>query len=341
MNKSSALLSAAFLLAACGGSPAPAASPAPARSAPLPSASAAISTSPAPSAAASASSVASAPSQPAEPIPEPPAHPVTFERPYKLGQRPTVHDPEIARDDEQEVAHWNEGGRTGAWHPQPRVVVDNVKVQGKVQAAAILREARKKGYWPIRRCYDAALPLNQELRGKLSLRFTLRANGTVASPALAGASTLGDRDALACLRKAFQGLELVKPRTGTAKVTLDIALHPGDAPMKALEEPPVLPGPGVIDLGVVQALIAAGAGATGQACYLQGLRRVPGAWGRLVLRADVTADGVITSAIETDSTFPDALTARCVADAVQSVRLPSPTGGDVRVIVPIRMGAAR
>lgn len=202
-------------------------------------------------------------------------------------------------------------------------------------------EARKNGYWPIRKCFDAALPQDQELSGKVSLRFALRADGKSSAPAIAGPSTLADQEVLACLRKAFVGINLVKPRAGSAKVTLDIGLHPGDAPMRANGDPPVTAGPGTLDMGTAQALVAAGASASVQPCYSRGLEHVLGLWGRALLRAAITAQGTIATLTEAETTFPELATTACVADAIRAVRLSVPAGGGLRVLPSIRMGSAR
>ncbi len=351
MIRISAVVIAVALLPACSAAQrSPAASPSPRSAAPVPAASASPSQPAATIATASASSdtdeddtdEAAAPARPstapAIPTPSYVAHPVAFERPYKLGLREHLADKDLARDDEQELARWNEGGRRERWHPQPRVVVDNVRVQGKASASAVLREARKNGYWVIRRCYAPALPADQQLHGKLSMRLTLQANGKVSAAAITGRPTLEDKDVLACMRKSFRGVELVRTHGGTAKVTLDIMVNPGDAPMKAIEDPPVTGGSGVLDPAVVQALVAAGAGAAAQRCYEDGVRRVPGLWGRLTLRADVSPDGLIGSLVETESTFPDPATTSCIVDAIRAVRLPQPKGGELRLVIPLRLG---
>lgn len=275
---------------------------------------------------------------------EPPitlAHPVVFEAPYRLGERPSVKSKDEAKEEETALARWNVGGRNGTWHPHPRVIVDNVRVKGQVSSAAVQRTARAHGYWPIRRCYDPALPDKPELRGKLTVRFTLRNSGTAVRFSVVGKPTLDDPKVVACLRNAFRAIKFPRTRRGDATVSLDVTLHPGDAPMKAVEDPPVTRGPGVIDLPSVQAVVARHAGAQVQECYAQAVRRVPGLWGRLVLRLDVAPNGGIREIVETDSTFPDLQTTRCAVKAIQPIGLPPPRGGDVRIVLPIRFGHPR
>ncbi len=269
------------------------------------------------------------------------AHPVVFEAPYRLGERPSLKSKDQAKEEEAALARWNVGGRDGTWHPHPRVIVDNVRVQGKVSSAAVLRAARAQGYWQIRRCYDPALPDKPELRGKLTVRFTLRNSGTAVRSSVVGKPTLDDRKVVACLRDAFRTVKFPRTGRGDATVSLDVTVHPGDAPMKAVEDPPVTRGPGAIDLPAVQAVVARHAGVQIQECYAQAARRVPGLWGRLVLRLDVAPNGGIRHIVETDSTFPDPQTTRCAVKAIQPIGLPAPQGGDVRIVLPIRFGHPR
>ncbi|PKN48927.1 MAG: hypothetical protein CVU63_03600 [Deltaproteobacteria bacterium HGW-Deltaproteobacteria-20] len=266
-------------------------------------------------------------------------HPVVFEAPYKLGARATVRSANEAKAEAEAIARWNAGGRASPWHPHPRVIVDNVRVQGAISSAAVLRTARAKGYWPIRRCFDPALPDQPTLRGKVSVRLTVNASGKATRSAVVGKPTLTDPQVVACLRNGMRGITYPRTRRGNADVTLDVTVHPGDAPMKAVEDPPVSPGPGSVSLPVVQALVARHAGARIQQCYVDARQRVPGLWGRLVLRLDVAPNGGIREVVETDSTFPDLSTTRCAIEAIRGIGLPPLDHGDARIVLPIRFGA--
>ncbi len=266
-------------------------------------------------------------------------HPVVFEAPYKLGARPTVRSASEAKAEAQAIALWNAGGRASPWHPHPRVIVDNVRVKGPISSAAVLREARAKGYWPIRRCFDPALPEQPTLRGKVSVRLTVNASGKATRSAVVGKPTLTDPEVVTCIRNGMRGISYPRTRRGKAEVTLDVTVHPGDAPMKAVEDPPVTAGAGSIPLPVAQALVARHAGARIQQCFIDARQRVPGLWGRMVLRLDVASSGGIREVVETDSTFPDPATTRCAIDAIKGIGLPPSEKGDVRIVVPIRFGS--
>ncbi len=266
-------------------------------------------------------------------------HPVVFETPFKLGSRPTLRTQSAARAEAISIKRWNVGGRNGSWHPEPRVIVDNVKVKSRSRRkSSVRRTARAKGYWNIRKCYDPALADNRDLRGKMTLRFTLRKSGTVVRPVLVGRPTLRDANVVKCIRRSMRKIKFPRTRRGDARVQLDIALSPGDAPMKAKENPPVTPGRGSVDSAIAQALAARHAGKKIQACYTAAVRRVPGLWGRLLLRADVASNGTIRELVEVDSTFPDQQTTVCAIKALKRIGLPPPKGGEVRMIFPIRLG---
>jgi hypothetical protein len=73
-------------------------------------------------------------------------------------------------------------------------------------------------------------------------------------------------------------------------------------------------------------------------CYAEAAQRVPGLWGRLVLRVDVASNGGIREVVEIDSTFPDPKTTQCAVDAIRKIGLPVPSHGDLRFVLPIRFG---
>jgi hypothetical protein len=264
---------------------------------------------------------------------------VVFESPYKLGQRPRPGSAAISRREDQELADWNEGGREGKWHPQPRVMVDNVRVRGRASDAMVLRETRKQHYWAIRKCYDAALASDQKLHGKVHVQFTIKHAGTVKSAKAIGKATLPDTTAVDCIVRSLSSLKFPATSRGDAVVTLDIGLNPGDLPVHAPEDPAVEPGPGTLDMHAVQAIVAGRIGHTTQECYEQALTRVPSVWGRLALRADIDASGHVRDIVEVESTFPDPVMITCVQDSLRKVVFPAPTGGDLRLVIPIRFGS--
>jgi hypothetical protein len=269
-------------------------------------------------------------------VPESKGPVVAFDPVYKLGQRA---QPERAQREQQDLDAWNSGGRADPWHPQPRVMVDNVKVvRGRVSEAVVLRETRKQHYWPIRRCYDPALARDQKLAGKVRVQFVIRPSGALKAARTLGKPGLPDTQAVECLVRSLASLKFPAPPRAEATVALDIGLNPGDLPVKAPEDPPVEPGPGTVDLHAAQAVVAGTAGHRVQQCYAEALTRVPSLWGRMALRAQLDSSGALRELVEVESSFPDPATTACVMQAVRTVAFPPPAGGDLRLVIPFRFG---
>ena len=264
---------------------------------------------------------------------------VVFEAPYKLGARYVLRSEADAKLEAEAIARWNEGGRARSWHPQPRVIVDNVRVKGAISGAAVLKTARAQGYWPIRRCYDPALPDKPDLRGGVSVKITIDGSGRATQTVVVGQPSLSDRQVVECIRNGLRGFKYPASRRATSDVTLDVTVGPGDALMKRVENPAVTAGAGDMDYPVVQALVARHAGADVIRCYSDAARREPGLWGRLVLRLDVAPNGAVRDIVEIDSTFPDSATTKCAIDAIRKIGFPPPTNGNIRIVVPIRFGS--
>jgi hypothetical protein len=263
---------------------------------------------------------------------------VAFETPYKLGSRPRLRDPDFAKRDARSLARWNAGGRDGTWHPEPRVMVDRLEARGRIDDALVLREVRRRQYGPIRRCYDAALARDPGLQGRMRVQLNVAHTGAVRAPKAVGKATLADADLVDCVVRSFAGLRVSPTRRGAATVSLDVALHPGDAPVRPSEDPAPTPGTGVVDAHRALAAIVGAARGPVEGCYERGRARVSGLWGRMALRLDVAPDGVVRSVQESESLFPDPETTRCASEALRLVPLPPPQGGEVRLVVPIRFG---
>jgi hypothetical protein len=278
-----------------------------------------------------------------EPSPEPPAQKlpaapapapvITIELPYKLGERPA------SPADEQERARWNQGGRgTGELpapegHPLPRVIVDIVKVKGPHAAASIQRIARRSLWGRIVECYRLGAHKDQSLKGKTTVRFQVSKSGKVSRAAAAG-STLPDKEVVRCLAREVNTLELDRAKAGSS-VTATIQVYPGDDPMAP---PPsaLKPGSGVLSPAEVQRAVVL-AKPRIEACYRAALGALPELWGRIGARLHVTASGKVDEAFETESRFPEEGVARCVLRELRAIELPPPSGGDVRIVVPIRL----
>jgi hypothetical protein len=77
-----------------------------------------------------------------------------------------------------------------------------------------------------------------------------------------------------------------------------------------------------------------------QACYEPALAYAPGLWGRLGVRFHVTDHGKTDEAFEVESRFPDERVTLCVLRAARKLSFPTPAGGDIRFVVPLRFWSA-
>lgn len=282
---------------------------------------------------------------------------VVFDAPYRVGHVPKLQSSQADSRDRQALALWNTGGKDGKFHPLPRIIVDGVSVKGALDSKTVLRNARSKGYGIIRGCYDPALVRQPDIGGKLKLRFDVRSSGAVRRVRVIGKSPADDAELKNCFVANWPKIQFARPRRGQAEVTLEIAMYPGDVPMRAhavtkiagaqntsatalsgTPQPAVPTWPGTVDLAKAHALIAHHAAPMLTQCFQDAVRRVPGLWGRIALDISVAQNGTILDAEETESAFPDAATTHCAKQAVVGIGLPVPVGGQSRVVIPIRLG---
>lgn len=274
---------------------------------------------------------------PAEPRPAPPPT-ITIELPYKLGERPQPASP----DDAKERTRWNQGGRgtpagelpPAEGHPLPRVIVEVVSVKGPHAAAAIQRIARASLWGRIIECYRPGAQKDQSLKGKTTIRFQVSKAGKP-SRAKATASTLPDKDVAACLARQANTLELARAKAGST-VTATIQVYPGDDPIPPPPGALPKPGSGVLPPAEVRRLVL-DIQPRIEACYRAIQGALPELWGRIEARLHVTAAGKVDEAFEAESRFPEESVTRCVLRELRALELPKPAGGDVRIIVPIRL----
>jgi len=337
---------AAALLSACAAAPRPPPPPSP-RAAPAVPAiaepAAAAHPAPAPSigelAAAEPAAAADPAPPPAQAAPAPAGPRVEIEDPYKLGERPAARSAldEAAR---AELARWNRGGRGDPpappppteGHPLPRVIVDVTGVKGPLRAADAQRVARQKLWGRVVACYRLGAYKDPSLGGKTTVRLGVSRGGKVTS-ARSTASSLPDKDVVACLVGAAKSLALPRARAGST-VTLVLQVFPGDDPV---EPPPgvIRPGDGVLAPDAIAATVTAALPAF-RACYAEALVDAPALFGRLAIRFHVTAAGAVDEAFEVESAFPDERLVRCALRAARALAFPAPAGGDLRFVVPLR-----
>ncbi len=97
---------------------------------------------------------------------------------------------------------------------------------GRLAPVVIQRIVRSR-FDQYQRCYEAALSRKPDLRGRVTIRFVIGADGSVSDLRDDG-STLPDPEVVACVMKGFAGLSFPVPEGGPVTVVYPIAFAPGD-----------------------------------------------------------------------------------------------------------------
>lgn len=93
--------------------------------------------------------------------------------------------------------------RVGPIHTEPE------KKTGRLPPEVIQKIVREN-YGTFRKCYEAGLGRNRDLRGRVSARFVIERAGTV-SNVTNGGSDMPDPEVTACILTAFHGLRFPQP----------------------------------------------------------------------------------------------------------------------------------
>ena len=303
-----------------------------------------------------------APPDAAPTAPGQPALVVSLELPYPTDARPRAAGALQAAAEDEELARWNAGGSSdpsapsnqASYHPGTRVVVDTRQAKlraGSPRRAAprgltldrIQAQARSKGYWPFRLCFEAGQREKKGVGGETKVAFTIGLRGKVRAVRLLD-SQLGNPASAACLVRETLKLEFTpRPATALAMVAL-IRVYPGDAELPALPTgdratppatAPVLAA-GAFDPAAMRARVMEKQGAL-EACFAEARRTDVGLWGRLALGVILEMDGSVHRISEVESHFPSASATRCAQVLLSAVTFPSVNGKPYSFVVPIRL----
>jgi hypothetical protein len=210
-------------------------------------------------------------------------------------------------------------------HPDPGVIVDIGTVSGASQAE-LQKQLRARGYTPFRACYEEGLRRNQQLTGRVSVEFTLGAEGT-AQNAFKASSTLADESVNQCVVRETTLIALPRPQTGTPTVPMQVTFAVGDAPVR-------VPRP-VNHADKLRETLRTKWAAV-EACYQTGLERRKNLGGRLELRLRLKGTDIV-EANEADTHFADADVSRCVATSYRSLKVAKVAKGEISVIYPLHL----
>jgi hypothetical protein len=271
--------------------------------------------------------------------------PVTDEIPYPPGSRIRLSGAVAASSEDEAIARWNRGGTSAGEapptpggkvpHPAPRIKVDVLKVSGHVSEAEVLRQARSKGYWPFRLCYEEGLRRSQKMHGTVHLRITIGSNGAVRG-AQKVAAEVDDPTVVGCIVKAARGLSLPAPERGMPSVTLEVSLWPGDDSVHSSVSTEGKK-PRASDTAALLTALRAHLPEV-RSCFAEGQKRHPGLWGRIGMRLRIRAAGEIVDASEIESRFPDPEVTFCVLKAFAHSDVPAPRE-ELIIVYPLRLGA--
>jgi hypothetical protein len=221
-------------------------------------------------------------------------------------------------------------------HPMPRVIIDVTRAAGPHSKADVQRLARRNYWIRVIGCYSLGAYKDQKLRGKTAVSFAISPAGKIESTRTVS-TTLADAAVATCLSDDLKDLEMPKAKGRTA-VGAEIQIGPGDEPMPPPKDV-LKPGDGVVDLEAARAAVALAAPSF-EACYARAMLYAPELWGRIAIRFHVSEKGKLDEAFETESRFPDEAVTRCVLHHARELRFAKPQGGDVRFVVPLRLGVA-
>lgn len=233
----------------------------------------------------------------------------------------------LERDDQ--LFQWALGGSSDpahasnrpGYHPATRVVVD-VELQSRAPKGTtkqLLRIARSKGYWPLRACFEDAERLAPRRERSTAVRLTLGASGKVLGSRSLRASA--EKEYARCVLEKVRALDFRPGYTRKLDVDITVKQWPGDAPV-----PPRAPEPNLaLALPAETQAALEALRPELSACYADALNVDPKLWGRLALRLETEATGVITRATPVEARFPHPEVVECAKRAVLSARLPAPS----------------
>jgi hypothetical protein len=280
---------------------------------------------------------------------------LSFEDPYPLDARPRASGPLQAAADDEDLARWNVGGTSdpsyvssqASFHPGTRVVVDarfaarhavrSSRIAPTLSAERVQAQARSKGYWPFRLCFEAGQREKKGLGGETRIRFTISRRGDVSSATLLG-SELRNTTSSACLLSELRKLRFAPRPAKHIDVLTTIGIWPGDADLPPLSDSP----PGMIetsagfDPAVVRSRVTAKQSEL-SACFDLARRQDPSLWGRLAFAVVLEVDGTVHRVSEVESHFPNASASRCAAAALSAISFSSVNGKPFSFVLAMRL----
>jgi hypothetical protein len=105
--------------------------------------------------------------------------------------------------------------------------VDDEKKPAARLAPETIQRVIRGNYGKFRYCYEEGLRRNANLIGRVTMRFEIGTNGSVANPQPV-CTSMPDRDVVRCITEAYKGLVFPQPEGGIVTVVYPIMFSPGD-----------------------------------------------------------------------------------------------------------------
>jgi hypothetical protein len=129
--------------------------------------------------------------------------------------------------DGQGIGNGSSNGLSNGRHATkvPRMREGKLAVSGRLPPEVVQRIVRQN-FGRFRMCYQTGLGRNPSLEGRVSARFVISRDGSVANVSNGG-SDLPDAAVVSCVLSAFYGLSFPEPEGGIVTVAYPIMLAPG------------------------------------------------------------------------------------------------------------------
>jgi hypothetical protein len=118
-------------------------------------------------------------------------------------------------------------GRPGGTHVAlgPRMRPGVTVVDGGHLPASAIQRVVQQNFGRFRSCYEAGLKTNPNLTGRVTARFVIARDGSVATVA-SGGSDLPDAGVVSCVLRAYGSLSFPAPSDGIVKVSYPLMFTP-------------------------------------------------------------------------------------------------------------------
>ena len=119
------------------------------------------------------------------------------------------------------------GDRRGPGHTPsaPRLRIGTTETSGGSLPAEIIQRVVRQSFGRFRNCYEDGLRGNPNLEGRVTARFVINRDGSVAT-VQSGGSDLPDAHVVACVLRAYGSLTFPAPKDGVVRVSYPLMFSP-------------------------------------------------------------------------------------------------------------------